>query len=58
MACECAPSGYGRANTQIHWVLSIHRAEAGPSQNDDLWKVIKEIKDGTMFDGNYKQSQM
>lgn len=58
MAYECAPTGYGRANTQIHQVLSIHKAEASPSQNDDLWKVIKEIKDGATFNSNYKQSQM
>lgn len=58
MAFGCAPRNNDRANAYIHQVLSIRRAEAGPPQNDDLCKVIKEIKDRAMFDGNYKQSQI
>lgn len=58
MAFGGAPSSNDRANAHRHQILSIHRAEAGPPQNDDLCKVTKEIKDGAVFDGNYKQSQM
>lgn len=58
MAFGGALGSNDRANAHRHQILSIHRAEADPPQNDDLCRVTKEIKDGAVFDGNDKQSQM
>lgn len=58
MAFGCALSGYDRASTHIHQLRSSHWAEAGPPENDDLCKVIRESTDRAKFGGNYKQSQV